>query len=258
MPANYPVWEKDTKGIPRDDSEATITRFRSVENVVAIQVKDATHRNCKPLTGVFELVSSEPQQVSGEKRFEVYCAWFGVKTRTRYPRISVQPENYQLIPNYTGKVIDNIARPAVSISPTTERINTPLPNRDPLPEEIMTDEVFPEGAVTQITVNAYERCPKARQRCIDEYGSSCFICDFDFGLTYGPEAQGYIHVHHLKPLSECGGEYNVDPVRDLRPVCPNCHAVIHMGRRSDSIRDIEDVKQLIKQQRSCHGRKDIS
>ncbi len=34
--------------------------------------------------------------------------------------------------------------------------------------------------------------------------------------------EGFIHVHHLKPLSEVGYEYRVDPIRDLRPVCPNC------------------------------------
>ncbi|MGB8698791.1 MAG: HNH endonuclease, partial [Thermosynechococcaceae cyanobacterium] len=36
------------------------------------------------------------------------------------------------------------------------------------------------------------------------------------------------HVHHIKPISEIGESYIVDPVTDLIPVCPNCHAVIHL------------------------------
>ena len=53
---------------------------------------------------------------------------------------------------------------------------------------------------------------------------------------------GFIHVHHLRPLSEIRGEYMVDPVADLCPVCPNCHAVIHYGGR---LRGIDEVRQLL-------------
>ncbi len=116
-----------------------------------------------------------------------------------------------------------------------------------LPEEV--DAVgLPEGAVRTVTVNAYERSPEARRRCIAAHQARCYACGFDFGAAYGPEFAGFIHVHHLRPLSEIGGEYVVDPVEDLRPVCPNCHAVIHHGGR---LRSIEEVRQLLSQQR--HG-----
>jgi hypothetical protein len=59
-----------------------------------------------------------------------------------------------------------------------------------------------------------------------ESGWSC-ICRFDFAQAYGDAAEGLIHVHHLRALSEIGTEYRVDPVADLRSVCPNCHAVLH-------------------------------
>jgi 5-methylcytosine-specific restriction protein A len=36
-----------------------------------------------------------------------------------------------------------------------------------------------------------------------------------------------MHVHHLKLISASKGSYLLDPVRDLRPVCPNCHAMLH-------------------------------
>jgi hypothetical protein len=117
-----------------------------------------------------------------------------------------------------------------------------------LPEEVAESPTLFEGAVRKVTVNAYERNPVARQECVAAHGTTCCVCGFSFGAVYGPQAEGYIHVHHIRPLSEVGGEYIVDPVEDLRPVCPNCHAVLHLGGQS---RSIEEVKQLLDQPRNC-------
>lgn len=88
-------------------------------------------------------------------------------------------------------------------------------------------EPLPEGAATTVRVNRYERSPINRLRCISHYGSSCWVCGFDFGERYGSPAVGFIEVHHRVPVSEMGGEYRVDPIRDLVPLCSNCHSVIH-------------------------------
>ncbi len=93
------------------------------------------------------------------------------------------------------------------------------------PQEVPGAGTYPEGATRRITVNAYERSRQAAERCVDHHGHACDVCGFDFGRTYGDAGEGFIHVHHLKPLSEIRGEYRVDPIRDLRPVCPNCHAM---------------------------------
>lgn len=118
-------------------------------------------------------------------------------------------------------------------------LDVPIP---PLPEEVDSDAVHIEGLSKSLVVNAYERNPRARAACISHYGTACSICAFDFGERYGSFAKGYIHVHHLRPLSECGGEYVVDPIGDLRPVCPNCHAVIHLN---GECRSISEVKALL-------------
>jgi hypothetical protein len=91
-------------------------------------------------------------------------------------------------------------------------------------------QTFVEGAVKQVTVNRYERDPRARRACLDEYGSKCVVCDLDFELKYGEMGKGFIHVHHLRELSTLGEGYQVNPVTDLRPVCPNCHAMLHTQR----------------------------
>jgi hypothetical protein len=112
------------------------------------------------------------------------------------------------------------------------------------PDELVEEKVFLEGAKKQVTVNAYERDPRARERCIEHYGARCFICDLSFGEVYGEIAEGFIHVHHIRPLSEIGSEYTVDPIKDLRPVCPNCHAVLHLNKPAFSIQEvIEFIRQ---------------
>jgi hypothetical protein len=110
------------------------------------------------------------------------------------------------------------------------------------PDEVASDHKCREGAVHQVTVNAYERDPEARKQCIAYYGATCHICGFNFGQKYGALAEGYIHVHHLKPLSQIGESHSVDHIADLRPVCPNCHGVIHLG---GACRSVEQVKQLL-------------
>ena len=104
------------------------------------------------------------------------------------------------------------------------------------PEEVDEVDCEPliEGAKRTITVNSYERDPRAKKKCKDYYLKRdgriiCQVCGFDFGKVYGPEYDNMIHVHHIVPVSEIGEEYVVDPVKDLIPVCPNCHMVLHIG-----------------------------
>lgn len=111
-----------------------------------------------------------------------------------------------------------------------------------LSEEVSDAQKLVEGSVCQVTINFYERNPEARKRCIEYYGTSCCVCDFNFEEKFGSVAQGFIHVHHLKPLSEIQKEYEIDPISDLRPVCPNCHAIIHLGGKT---RSIEEVKSWV-------------
>lgn len=106
-------------------------------------------------------------------------------------------------------------------------------------DEAVIDQSFVEGNKIQLTVNIYERDRDARNACLDYYGLSCIICKFNFEKKYGEIGKGFIHVHHLKPLSEIGVDYKVDPIKDLRPVCPNCHSMIHLNKKARSIEDIQ-------------------
>lgn len=99
-----------------------------------------------------------------------------------------------------------------------------------IPEEVDSAETVTEGAVSEVRVNRYERSAEGRRRCLAKHGHTCSVCGFDFEAAYGPLGRGYIHVHHVVPLAEVGGEYELNPETDLVPICPNCHAMIHSTR----------------------------
>lgn len=111
-----------------------------------------------------------------------------------------------------------------------------------LAEELRSDRVFREGAVRRIMVNAYERDPSAREACIQHHGLTCVTCGFNFQDFYGEAGKGFIHVHHLVPLAGAGANYEINPIDDMRPVCANCHAIIH---RREPAYTLEEVKKLI-------------
>ncbi|MCW5852919.1 MAG: HNH endonuclease [Anaerolineae bacterium] len=112
-----------------------------------------------------------------------------------------------------------------------------------LPEEVEASATYVEGAVRQITVDAYERNPDARRECISHYGARCSICGFDFEAVYGTIGRGFIHVHHLRQLSDMREMHEVDPIRDLRPVCPNCHAMLHRRNPPYSVEELQTFIQ---------------
>jgi hypothetical protein len=117
-----------------------------------------------------------------------------------------------------------------------------------IPEEIPADEEFLEGSVTQVLVNRYERDRDARTRCIQHYGPICAACGNAMSDIYGSSVHGLIHIHHLTPISSSGEPRSVDPIKDLCPVCPNCHAVIHTTRPP---RSIEEVQEMLRKQRGA-------
>ena len=69
--------------------------------------------------------------------------------------------------------------------------------------------------------------PLQEKKCIEHYGAICNACGFKFSDDYGSIGDGIIHVHHIIPIGMSKGIHQVDPVKDLRPVCANCHTIIH-------------------------------
>jgi 5-methylcytosine-specific restriction protein A len=112
-----------------------------------------------------------------------------------------------------------------------------------LSEEVSQPEKYLEGSLKQVYVNVYERNPLARKKCIEHHGLNCNVCGFNFFGFYGGIGEDFIHVHHLKPLHEIGEQYEIDPIVDLIPVCPNCHAMLH---KRNPAYEIDELKGILK------------
>lgn len=115
----------------------------------------------------------------------------------------------------------------------------------PALEEIPATEELVEGSFKSVLVNSYERNQKARKQCIDHFGCVCICCGFDFELAYGELGKGYIHVYHVKPLSEIKESYIVDPINDLVPLCANCHAIVHRANPALTTKQLRIIVKKI-------------
>ncbi len=107
---------------------------------------------------------------------------------------------------------------------------------------------FAEGKVTQVLQNKYERNPVNRELCLSINGYRCKICDFDFEKFYGKLGYHFIHVHHIEMVSSHGGEYYLNPAKDMIPVCPNCHAMLHRANPPLKPGQLQEIIEIQKEQ----------
>ena len=101
-----------------------------------------------------------------------------------------------------------------------------------------------EGAQAVRYVTTYERSPRLRRLAIAIHGVTCVACGLNFEDRYGAHGRGFIHVHHLRPISQVGSEHDVDPSTDLTVLCPNCHSMVH--RYKDRTLTIEELVSLLR------------
>lgn len=130
-------------------------------------------------------------------------------------------------------------RPQGAFKPAPELVDYIM---DVFGQVSINETVFWEGSAHQINSTKYERNPVARNRCIELKGCKCYICGFDFEKVYGEIGKGFIHVHHIVPVSEIKTSYRIDVEKDLIPVCPNCHAMLH---RKGGKLDFHRLKEIV-------------
>lgn len=109
--------------------------------------------------------------------------------------------------------------------------------------------VVVEGKKKRVYSTRYERHALLRKQAIKLHGTTCFICEIKLSDLYGSVANGFIHIHHRKPLSETG-ETRVDPRTDLIPLCPTCHAIVH---RNGKLLSVNEVRRLLGKKRISLG-----
>ena len=117
------------------------------------------------------------------------------------------------------------------------------------PETLAETRTYHEGSVRRVLVSVYERDSAARDACLERHGFRCKACGMDFEKRYGEIGCEFIHVHHKKPLASCRSDYELDPVKDLVPVCPNCHAMLHTKDPPLSVAELKGHLQRATEQR---------
>ena len=176
----------------------------------------------------------------GSKTQDVLCQWF----------IKVEPDTEKF-----NELKEKLAAFAASIGKTISTktfegtggiyvLSEEYSGSD-FPDELSNTDIM-EGEARQVMVSTYERNPKARAECIAHYGAKCSVCDFEFHNIYGKAlGTGFIHVHHILDIALIGKKYKIDPIQDLRPVCPNCHAMLH--KRKPAMHP-DDLREIIREQ----------
>ncbi|AFC99177.1 putative restriction endonuclease [Methanocella conradii HZ254] len=111
-------------------------------------------------------------------------------------------------------------------------------------EAIIAEETYTEGERTTVLANKYERNSKLRKEAIRIHGTTCMVCGLSFGKAYGKHGEGYIEVHHIKPLSTYDAPVEINPKTDMVVLCSNCHRMVH--RYKERPLSIDELKHLIK------------
>jgi len=97
-----------------------------------------------------------------------------------------------------------------------------------------------EGADFRELSTRYERSRTNRSLCLAFHGHSCAACGTNMKKKYGALSEEFIHVHHIEPVSGSGAR-KFDPIRDLIPLCPNCHGVAHLKNPPYTVAEIQTM-----------------
>lgn len=100
----------------------------------------------------------------------------------------------------------------------------------------------PKGKQVRYYVTKYERIRSYRDAALKVHGYNCSVCNINFKEVYGELGEGYIHIHHTKPLFSLEEITAPDPKTDLVPVCPNCHAMLH--RKKGTVLTVQELKNI--------------
>lgn len=99
-----------------------------------------------------------------------------------------------------------------------------------------------EGAPSDGISSLLERSRFNRSLCLAFHGYDCKACGLNMRKTYRGLKNDFVHVHHLSPMA-AAGILKPDPVRDMVPLCPNCHAVAHLKNPPYTV---DEIKHMIR------------
>lgn len=110
-----------------------------------------------------------------------------------------------------------------------------------------------EGIFTKSEKSTYIRSSKLRNKAIEKFTINgkivCTVCEFDFELRYGSHGEGYIEIHHIKPIY-CFNDTEYiktiqDALQNVVPLCSNCHRMVHRKKKPLSIDELKQVTRNV-------------
>lgn len=113
------------------------------------------------------------------------------------------------------------------------------------------DEEIKEGKLSVKQAKIKERSRKLREAALAYHTKDgticCSVCGFDFSKAYGDWGDGYIQIHHEKPIYQTNDEgfsqYIGEAVKAMKPLCANCHCMIH--RQKNTTLTLDQLKQIM-------------
>ncbi|MES3046521.1 HNH endonuclease [Sphingomonas faeni] len=101
-----------------------------------------------------------------------------------------------------------------------------------------------EGGVVMRLHKRYERDPKLvaekRKAAAATGDLKCEVCGFDFKAAYGDLGEGYIEVHHTKPVHTLLAGTKTK-LSDLALLCANCHRMAHRRKTPVPLHILQSV-----------------
>ena len=187
----------------------------------------------------------------------------------RSPANAVAPVQTQVPPQATfapppsvirGPWTVHLATPAKTKAPAAPGV---LKTTGPLPGVLTTIGTPPRIPEPPVEPSKVEIGPKAegkrqpvlklvpvrdaalRAEAVRIHGNACLVCHFRFDAHYDPGlAQGYIEVHHLRPVSR--GKRITDPRTDLITICANCHKMAdRAAQQPDPPRTLDELRARV-------------
>lgn len=96
-----------------------------------------------------------------------------------------------------------------------------------------------EGLMKENLYFRRQRNRSLRNQCAKRDNYTCQVCGLNFMRVYGDRGDGFIEIHHLKPMSSYEGEHEIK-LDELIALCSNCHSMVHYG---GELLDIEELKR---------------
>lgn len=118
------------------------------------------------------------------------------------------------------------------------------------PIVVLDERIVTEGELRYRTAEYKTRSRELRKAALDHYAVAgrwkCNVCQFDFASAYPSIGDGYIQLHHLKPVAYLRGEplRIEDALANVRLLCANCHQMVHRKHPPIPIDELRSKMQV--------------